>query len=256
MRKKATTSTKKAVKGLLFSVLLLFAVSFTVFDFLFSPFGEQGQVVEIPDYRGQRHEALSLPSWMNTAVEYRYNSDTEAGTVLFQSPSGGSRRKLTRDSPSCDVTLYVSLGQQYAALPNVIGDEVRVACARLRGLGFTVATQFCESPYEEGRVLSMSPSFGDLFPVGQSITLTVSAGTPQEIVTVPELAGKSRTDALMLLWDSRLNVYEVLEESAPASMSGQVLRQSHQAGTQVRAGTKITLYVAKQTELEGTEETE
>ena len=253
MRKSTTITTKRAAKGLLFSFLLLLAVSFTVFDFLFSPLAQEGQVVQIPDYRGQQQDKLSLPLWMNTTVEYRYDSDAEVGTVLFQSPVGGSRRKLTQEYPSCNVTLYVSLGQQYAALPNVIGNDVRVASARLRSLGFSVATQFRQSPYEEGRVLSMSPPFGDLLPVGQQITLTVSAGTPQEIVTVPELVGQSRTDALMLLWVSRLNVYEVIEETAPASMSGQVLRQSHQAGTKVRAGTKITLYVAKQTELEGTE---
>ncbi len=255
MSEKAIGTAHNTVKALLFSALLLFTVSFTVFDFLFSPFAKPGQAVQIPDYCGQRQETLAFPDWLRATVEYRFDSDTEAGTVLSQSPPAGSRRKLTEEAPSCEVTLYVSLGRQYALLPNVIGEDVRVACAQLRGLGFSVATQFCDAPYEEGRVLSTSPSFGTLLPLGQQITLTVSAGIPQEIVTVPELTGKSRTDALMLLWLSRLNVCEVLEESAPASVSGQVLRQSHQAGTKVRAGTKITLYVAKQTEAEGTEET-
>lgn len=254
MSEQTTETNRNAVKGLLFSVLLLLAVSFTVFDVLFEPFAEQGQVVQIPDYCGQRQETLAFPDWLNATVEYRFDSETEAGTVLSQLPLAGSCRKLTEASPCCEVTLYVSLGRQYALLPNVIGTDVRVACAQLRNLGFSVATQFCEAPYEEGRVLSTSPSFGTLLPMGQQITLTVSAGIPQEIVTVPELTGQSRTDALMLLWASRLNVCEVLEESAPASASGQVLRQSHQAGTLVRAGTKITLYVAKQTEAEGTEE--
>lgn len=255
MSEPSTKTNRNVPKALLFSVLLLFAVSFTVFDCLFSPFAEQGRVVQIPDYCGQRQETLAFPEWLCATVEYRYDSNTEAGTVLSQSPTGGSRRRLTAETPDCAVTLYVSLGQQYALLPNVIGEDVRVACARLRGLGFSVATQFCEAPYEEGRVLSTSHAVGALLPSGQQIVLTVSAGIPQEIVTVPELVGKSRTDALMLLWLSRLNVCEVLEESAPLSAAGQVLRQSHQAGTRVRAGTKITLYVAKQTEAEGTEET-
>lgn len=256
MFKPTTKTNRNAVKILLFSVCLLCAVSFTVFDFLFAPFGEQGQVVQIPDYCGQRQETLAFPEWLRATVEYRSDSDTAAGTVLSQSPLAGSCRRLTAEAPVCEVTLYVSLGRPYATLPNVIGMDVRVACAQLRGLGFSVATQFCEAPYEEGRVLFTSPDFGTRLPTGQQVTLTVSAGLPQEIVTVPDLAGKSRTDALMLLWASRLNVCEVLEENAPTSVSGQVLRQSHQAGTKVRAGTKITLYVAKQTEAEGTEEAE
>ena len=75
------------------------------------------------------------------------------------------------------------------------------------------------------------------------MTLTVSAGEPAVTVTVPNVVGLTRADALIRLWLCQLSVGSVIEEIS-AEEAGSVIRQSHQPGTVVMSGTKITLYVS------------
>ena len=73
--------------------------------------------------------------------------------------------------------------------------------------------------------------------------LSVSAGTPNKTVEVPNLVGLSRSDALVKLWLAELSVAEVTEEPSLLPV-GSVIRQSHVAGTLVSAGTPVTLVVS------------
>ena len=214
-----------------------------VFDSLFAPFSKQGARVEIPDYRGAMRDDLQFEPWMQVETEYRYDGDTPAGTVLGQSPAGGSFRKLSPRYPTCRISLTVSLGREHATLPNVVGMESREAEALLRGKGFAVQVKRSAGAYPEGEVFAMEPKGGAELPLGSTVTLSVSAGTPTATVTVPDLRGLSRAEALMRLWSCQLAVDQVVEE--PSSQpEGTVLRQSHQPGTLVSAGTRVTLYVS------------
>ena len=165
--------------------------------------------------------------------------------VFAQTPTGGSRRRLVNDNLTCQVT--VSLGRESILLPSVTGRDVYEVATELRNLGLVVNTVAEHSPREVGRVLASEPRAGESVPKGATVTLTVSLGEKQKTVSVPNLCGLSRADALIRLWLCQLNVGEVIEAPSNAPL-GTVFQQSHAEGTVVLPGTKITIYISQENE--------
>ena len=229
----------------LFLLALLPALAWTVFDTLFSVRGEPFQIVEIPNLCGM--DADQLPVYENLVLEteYRYDEGAPAGRVLSQTPPAGSRRKLTAQKPTCTVTLTVSLGKETVSLPPLVGTDVRDATAALRALGLSVKTIERTGAFPSGTVIATEPSANTTLPKGTTVTLTVCMGMPSKTVTVPDLTGLSRSEALVLLWTSQLGVLDVIEEDSDAP-EGTVIRQSHLPGTTVVAATRITITVSRQ----------
>ncbi len=230
-------------KSALFSALLFLCAVWVVFDSLFQPLMPMGQTVEIPNLCGMRQDGISLSDWIEPEISYRYDPDTEAGVILSQSPSGGSKRKLTQESPRCKLTLVISLGTETCVLPDQIGRDGRVAEAELRALGLSVEVRRVEGAYPEGEVFATEPRAGETLPLGTRVVLYVSAGVAQKSVPVPVLYGLSRSDALVQIWLAQLAVGEITEEPSDAPV-GTVIRQSHQAGTLVAGGTRISFVIA------------
>lgn len=235
-------NSRRWVRGALFSLLLLLSTAWTVWDSLFLPRGIPSTSVEVPDLCGVALDTLEPPDWMELEVEYRHDANTAAGVILSQSPKGGSWRRLTEANPRCRLFLTVSLGEESVTLPDLMGEDGRVAEGRLRELGLAVSVRRVEGAYPEGTVFDMEPRAGAVLPIGAEVTLVVSAGVPHESVRVPELRGLTRSEALVQLWLSGLSLGEAVELS-PSGAGGRVVRQSHPAGTLVLGGTPITVYI-------------
>lgn len=238
--------TRDLWKIALFAALLGLAVGWIVFDHLFAPLGVRSLLVEIPDFRDMRAEEISADGWMELEVIYRYDPTIPEGRVVSQTPVGGSRRKLTAQTPRVPITLVVSLGAEARRLEDLRGWDVREAEVYLRERGFGVQTRSRPSPTSAGTVLDMQPAAETLLSQGEIVTLTISEGERQTVVTVPDLKGLSRSDALIKIWLAQLAVEDVVEIDSDEP-SGTVVGQSHRAGTRVKAATKITLYVSRET---------
>ena len=244
MRQKAKKKSRcRPWLALLCAALLVVGTAWIVFDDLFAPFEAVAESVEVPNLCGLRLESLKLPDWMETEIQYRHDAEA-AGVVLSQSPAAGSRRKLSAKVPKCKVLLTVSLGEESARIPAVVGTDAREATLQLRALGFLVDVEKRAGAYPEGTVLAVEPRADTELPLGTRVKLTVSAGLPTKTVTVPDLCGLSRSEALVQAWLAELAVGEVLEVDATAPV-GTVVRQSHQPGTLVTAGSRLTLYVSR-----------
>ena len=204
-----------------------------------------GRTVTIPDCTGRAVSELTPDACFDVTVEYRYDEQAPRGTVIAQSPAAGVQRKLAPTAPTCALKLTVSLGRERILLSDEVGANVREAAARLREQGLRVKTVTVTGNAPEGRVLDMQPAAGTELFRGDAVTLTVSVGMPVPTVKVPDLTGLSRSDALVQIWLSQLSVGDVVEVFADAPV-GTVVRQSHLAGTVVRAGTRITLYISMQ----------
>lgn len=228
-----------AVAG--FSALLAAAIVWISFDSLFAPLADGGRRMEIPNFCGASYESIIPADWMTVEVEYCYDDKVPLGTVLSQTPSAGSVRKLTDGADSVEISLTVSRGKEMLSLPDLIGRDVREAEGLLREMGLAVRVAREQSLHAEGRVLKMTPDAGTPVTKGREILLTVSAGVQNDVTTVPDLRGLSREDALVRLWLARLSVGDVVEHSD--GEGNVVIRQSHQPGTRVKASTKITIYM-------------
>ena len=228
------------------AAVLILAVGWITADILLMPRKKAAPTVEIPNFCGLSIENIKSEEWLDIDIEYRYDENTPQGVVLSQTPTGGSHRRLAEDG-TCQVTLLVSLGRESILLPSMAGRDVYEVAAELRNLGLVVNTSGKSSPQKAGTVLESEPRAGESVPKGSTVTLTVSQGEKQKTVTVPNLCGLSRADALIRLWLCQLSVGEVVE--APSSETpGTVFRQSHAEGTVVLPGTKITIYISQENE--------
>ena len=232
------------LKKLLFSCLLLVAGAWLVIDDLFAPFAPQARVVEIGDFCGMIAAELSENEDIALELDYRYDAGIPSGVVISQDPAAGARRKRQSEDAPIKVRLVVSLGTETVRLPALVGSDRRKAEAELRALGCVVETVYQSGACTAGEVIWMEPHGGTEVPKGARVVLTVCAGTPEESVTVPNFYGMMRADALVQLWLSGLSLAEVVEIDSEHP-SGTVVRQSHQAGTLVPSGTRVTLYVSR-----------
>lgn len=235
------------LKKLLFSFALLLMGTWLAFDWLFSPFAAHAESVEIPDLCGKPYDTLSLDACFAVETDYRFDADVPKGEIFAQTPVAGSRRKYMPGGEPIKLRLSVSLGVDTVQLPAVVGENERAAAAKLRALGCAVETVYRKGIEASGEVLWMEPHAGTTVPRGTKVILTVSTGIPVQSVTVPDFRGKTRSEALVDLWLSRLSLSEVVETESDAP-EGTVVGQSHPAGSLVPAGTRVALYVSRQTD--------
>src|SRR5206468_2631747 len=150
--------------------------------------------------------------------------------VLDQDPSAGAKVK-----EHSRVRLNVSRGPPLVAVPLLAStDDEAAARAKIEQAGLTVGT--VQTPYSEdvpkGRVLSSSPT--GRAPKGSKVTVSVSKGP--DLVTVPNVVGKSAVDA-----EKALNAAGLVVSSVSGPPTGVVFATSPPAGTQVHRGSGVIL---------------
>ena len=169
------------------------------------------------------------------------------GTVIQQAPEFGTTMRQ-----GSKLLITVSTGPQQQEVPSLYGMSVTKASAELERCGFTLLAlsrrEVSEKPWDT--VLTQSPEAGELLSAGGIVQVILSGGS----VTIPNLVGMNRAEALSLAESIGLRVTEVLEEPVEdASKDQQVAaqfftdsdNQPAQPGDKVISGTmgRIAVYV-------------
>ena len=127
------------------------------------------------------------------------------------------------------------------AVPNVERLRESLAVQKISNAGLTphVIRKF-DDAIEKGVVISQSPNAGVRVAKNSAIDITVSRGPPQ--VTVPNVLGKSRDDAVAALSDLGLkpSVHTVHSNKTPNTVTG----QDPQAGMKVVKGSRVRINVS------------
>jgi serine/threonine-protein kinase len=164
------------------------------------------------------------------------SDDVEEGFVISQSADEG-------DMVSTDekVTITVSSGQGDLDIPNVVGMTDDSAIKSLQDKGFKYNRNYeYSSDVAEGQVISQTPT--GTGQKGDTITIVVSAGI--ESVQVPNVQGKTQSDAANTLASFGLSVGNVTTEYSDNVPAGQVIRQGVTAGKTVDSGTSVDLVIS------------
>jgi serine/threonine-protein kinase len=176
---------------------------------------------------------------LSVATE-QVDSNEPAGTVVGQAPSAGAEVK-----PGSTVTLRVSTGPKQVTVPRVVDSMVGDARAQLENLGLVVVTQDVESNEPAGTVVGQLPSAGTEVEPGATVTLRVSTGPPQQLVTVPGVVGLGLSAAKTLLQGLGLNVEVVREDVQDPTKDGVVLAQDPPSAASILLGGVVTLTVGR-----------
>ena len=189
---------------------------------------------EVPEVTGRtREQATAALDEVGLAVGGTSEafSDLPVGAVVATDPARGASLP-----PGTEVTLVLSKGVELLGVPDVQGATRADAERAITSAGFTPrTTEAFSEDVAKGLVSDQSPSSGRA-PRGSEVALEVSRGP--ELVTVPDVVGQERDAAERTLEAAGLSV-RVIAIPGP----GRVRSTDPDAGSQVRKGSRVTLYV-------------
>jgi beta-lactam-binding protein with PASTA domain len=226
-------------------------------------FAIHGAEVTIPDFKGmtiaqaaQRAAALDL----NLNIEnHFYSTETPAGRIMNQSPTPGT---IVRSE--WHVRLIESLGPQKVAIPNVIGQQERLATITIRRIGLQpgIVAQMPWPDAQPGTIIAQSPEANASGVESPVIGLLLASPAPEADngMIMPDLTGQMFPAAALAIAHAGLQLAPVKDatisvppvgstnSSLPPPqpfLPGAITAQSPPAGYRVTATTPIELTVAR-----------
>ena len=114
----------------------------------------------------------------------------------------------------------------------------------LQNAGFKVETQYAASDtVTEGYVISTDPAPGEQLAQGSTIFVTISSGPVERTVSMPNLVGRTESEAKSILNSNNL-AYADTTYIESDQEEGTVIRQSIDAYEEVPEHTRIYLWVS------------
>jgi eukaryotic-like serine/threonine-protein kinase len=150
-------------------------------------------------------------------------------------------REATKVTRGTRVRLFVSSGPEQLTVPDVTGLSRDSAESRLRDEGFGVSVSEQESDEPEGDVISQNPAGGTEVSKGETVTITVSTGTPQ--VDIPDVIGLSESSAKSRLKSAGLKPVTQERTVTDPSQDGVVVEQRPATGTQLDKGDEVVIVI-------------
>ena len=143
------------------------------------------QELYLPDLVGRSYEEVNsdpelAPYFRFYVAEHRYDSDTEPGDILEQSPAAGQPV-----AENTLISLVISQGPHLVEMPYILGFTQENAVAELnsRGISFSLLTLTNDGSYVSGCVASVDVPAGTEIDVGKVIVNVYIAGErPPEVL--------------------------------------------------------------------------
>ena len=199
------------------------------------------QMLPVPNVVGMTQtdaEAAITGAGLTVATITQEYSDTiPVGNVISQDPLAGVSVVI-----GSAVNLVISLGQQMATVPGVVGMAQAEAEAAIAGANLTVGTitQEYSDTVPAGDVISQDPVGGTSVVINSAVDLVVSLGCLK--VMVPSVVGMTEAEALSAITDAGLVIditYEVTGQP-----KGYVVSQSPLADEEGCEGTIVSVVVS------------
>ncbi len=237
------------IYGILFILLhLIILIGLIVFDQVVMPsVVGLDEVIAVPSVAGMKQqEAVAALQTKGLEVKItgeQFNSNAPAGTVLSQLPYPASLVRYGRR-----VYLTISKGKQTIPMPRVIGLTLREARITLLKAGLQLNNVFYVRNDSVARDIVCAQYINSSRDVeyGQLIDLDVSLGAVDAEITVPDLTGKTPSEAEEILVGLGLRIgTTTFEPSGGTFLPNSIITQFPVSGTIVAAGSAINLIVGK-----------
>jgi serine/threonine-protein kinase len=200
--------------------------------------------VEVPDVTGDDKETARQKLKdlnLNVKIEYKADNSAEIDKVLGTEPEAYKTMKEGED-----IILYVSSGSDSTdvTVPKLTGLSRDAAQASLESQGLTLGevSETYSDDQKAGLVAKQDIEANSKVPSGTVVNIWLSKG-PEEKPKVPNLVGKSKSEAEQLLKDAGLSGNAKTANSDSVA-SGYVISQETNADTTVEKGATITYTVS------------
>jgi beta-lactam-binding protein with PASTA domain len=208
-----------------------------------------GENISVPDLRGKKFSTLdSILKEHNfhfKVVDSLYDGDKQAGTVLDQDPSPRSKVKENR-------TIYLTINATQppdVKMPDLVDVSFRQAEAILQSFGLITGEIVYKADLAKNAVLEqrykdrvIKP--GTMIPKGSAIDLVLGDGLGESEISIPDLTGMTRNEAMNALVRASLSLGIVHYDSGNTE-DARVYKQhpSPEDGEIFKAGTNVDIYL-------------
>ncbi|HEX2961430.1 MAG TPA: PASTA domain-containing protein [Ignavibacteriales bacterium] len=221
------------------------AVLIILFNMIIMPWYVSGREVVIPKVVGmdqKQAESLLSDSDLEAVVGgERYNEKFPKGAVIFQKPAAGATVKEGRR-----VFLFISSGVPLVKVPSLKGRNLRDAKLALERIELSLGdTTMVQSQSPRGIIIDQQYYEGTEVQKGSRINVTLSAGQQAAGVTIPDLLGKSLSEAEEILKENKLTLGKINYQPSFSLLPNTVIDQYPSKDATVQEGATVDLFVTK-----------
>jgi serine/threonine-protein kinase len=225
--------------GILIAIVLLF-------DFVLMPLYVSESEIHVPNVVGMTEEeafkTLEDEDFNPSIADTSFGVSLPPGRVFLQKPESG---KLVKEGRT--IYLFISGGEQVISVPLLKGKSVRDARLSLERIGLKLGMiEELASTQPKDMVYDQQFAEGTKIKKGQSVGISVSIGKGAGEIVVPDLIGKSLTEASRIISDSTLTLGKVNYQISSTLLPNTVLDQYPAPGNKLNSGNTVDLFITKQ----------
>ncbi len=227
------------ISGIFIAVLL-------VFDNILLPLYVSGTEMRVPNVVGMTEkeaiEALEDADFNPQIADTSFGVSLPPGRIFLQKPEANKIVKKGRT-----IFLFLSGGDQVISVPLLIGKSVGDARLSLERMGLKLG-KVDEIPSTQPKDMIFDQQFaeGTRLKKGQSVGITVSLGKGLGNIIVPDLIGKSLSEAKQVISDSNLVVGRINYQVSSTLLPNTVLDQYPAPGNKLNSGNSVDLFITKE----------
>ena len=205
--------------------------------------------VQIPNLQGlTKEEAEQKAKELKIKVEVseeKYHLEIPEGQIIEQDPKYQDNYKIKEGST---IKIVISKGQEIVEMPKVVGKTRDEATSALKevGLEVKVEEEFSDD-VEKNYIIKQEIKEGEKIPAGTTVTIYSSMGIEQ--VAVPDLSGKTESEAKNAISSAKLKWKSTDKTSDSSKPNGVVVNQSISSESMVDKNTEITITVNEYDEI-------
>lgn len=241
--KRKTSKTLIRIAIILFILIIVFLI---VDDVVMPSYVQHGKTTKIPNVIGMPLEdaqrVLQEAGVNPKESERKPDRHYPIGTVISQNPPPNSEVKYGRG-----VYLVVSGGEQMITVPDLKAKSIREASFTLERYGLKIGSIQYEASEEffENTIIRQEPSAGARVSQSSSVNVVVSQGRPGEKELVPNVVGKTLSEAERILLQSGFVLGRITEQLSINLLPNTVVEQYPRAGELAKKGQPIDLIIAQ-----------
>ena len=248
VRSRRSAKGAMVVKGVLAAAIIVgLAVAVIYFLNYWNNRPEAGDdLLEMPNLVGQLYEdVIANEEYADFNIQVREGNDPDLqpGEIMKQDPAAGIMVKK-----DADVELLVNGGVGQVEVPDVVTDHMTLEEAQqaIEDAGLhSQVENVADDEVEEGRVISTNPEPGTMVDSGSTVTLRVSTGPAEEMVTVPDgLVGDTLANVSAKLEEAGLVVGNVNRDDTSTLTVDTVISLSPNEGSEISKGSTVDITVS------------
>ena len=248
VRSRRSAKGAMVVKGVLAAAIIVgLAVAVIYFLNYWNNRPEAGDdLLEMPNLVGQLYEdVIANEEYADFNIQVREGNDPDLqpGEIMKQDPAAGIMVKK-----DADVELLVNGGVGQVEVPDVVTDHMTLEEAQqaIEDAGLhSQVENVADDEVEEGRVISTNPEPGTMVDSGSTVTLRVSTGPAEEMVTVPDgLVGDTLANVSAKLEEAGLVVGNVNPDDTSTLTVDTVISLSPNEGSEISKGSTVDITVS------------